>query len=243
MSLFISNRTSQSFLGILLVVALASTLILQTDFQERRYSQFEKVPECPWCENNPTRDDSVFIPLDAPLYRIFSPADSQFLADVLWMKAAYYFGQHMLSDRKFPYLFHMLELITDMASQWLEPFLFGSVVFTTELDQFEDAMYFVEKGLAIHPDEWQLWFFKGYYEWKYLQDLTSAAASIHKAGLLPDAPAYLSRLSATLATRAGQKELAARFLNEAIKNVRNEIERKLIEEKLREILQSESTDD
>jgi hypothetical protein len=69
--------------------------------------------------------------------------------------------------------------------------------------------------------------------------LSVAAEALHKASLLPDSPAYLSRLSATFATQAGQKELALRFLQEALSNVRDLKQREILLKKLKEVMDSD----
>ncbi len=226
------------YLFISLFLLIPSTLLLQTHFLNERYGEYTPLAECPWCENRGLDEDVVYVPLDASIMRLFAPADPHFLADFLWMRASYYFGQHVLTDQEYPYLLHLLDLITDLSPTWEQPYLFGAVILPTEAGAVEDGFYLIDKGLIYHPKSWQLWFFKGFYLWQSSGDILSAAKVFHKASLLPKAPVYLGPLSATLATQAGQKELAMRFLHEALRHVEGLSQRKILREKLEEIMGS-----
>jgi len=219
-----------------LFLFLAATLLLQAHFLDKRYGELSMLSECPWCENKDLVEDVVYVPLNASIMRLVAPADPHFLADLLWMRASYYFGQHMLTDREYPYLFHLIDLITDLSSFWEQPYIFGAVILPSETETVEDGFSIIEKGLIYHPDDWRLWFFKGYYLWKSHGDIISAAEAMHKASLLPGSPLYLAGLSATLATQAGQKELARRFLEESLKNIQDPTQREFIHEKITEML-------
>lgn len=228
--------------GIYLLISvfflITFTLLLQAHFLDKRYGVHTPIPECPWCEDKGLDEDVVYVPLNASIMRLISPADPHLLADLLWMRTAYYFGRHALTDREYPYLLHLLDLITDLSPEWELPYFFGAVILPTEAGEVEDGFYLIEKGLKYHPDNWELWFFKGFYLWKSRGDVLSAAHALHKASLLPGAPIYLGRLSATLATRAGQQELAMRFIEEALRNIQDPAQRKILLEKLEEVMGS-----
>jgi len=217
----------------------AAAILLQADLVSRKYGQFVRSEDCPWCEGIALRDDAAFIPVRADFLKLLAPADLHFLSNVLWVRATYYFGSHALTDRQYPYLFHLLDLITDLSPLWDHPYYFGAVVLPFEADAAEDGLYLIEKGLVYHPDNWQLWFFKGFCLWKSGGDMVSAAEDLHRASLLPGAPVYLAALSATFATQAGQKELALRFLEEARNNIHDPMHQKLLADKIEELLKGE----
>ena len=217
-----------------LVFLLALTVFTQAHFLSYRYKPAEPVPGCSWCDGK-EGEDILYVPISASAMRLLAPADSNFLADILWMRTAYYFGQHALTDREYPYLLHLVDLVTDLSPAWIEPYTFGAVVLPTEGQAVADGMYLIEKGLVNHPRNWQLWFFKGYFLWQYEQDLVGASEAIYAASEIPGAPFYLRRLSATLATRGGQKELAAHFLEQSLRNVRDATQRRLLIEKFKEV--------
>ena len=224
---------------IIFYLLFGSAILLQADLVSRKYGGFVPTEDCPWCEDSAPQDDAAFIPVRTDILKLLAPADPHFLSNVLWIRAMYYFGSHALTDRQYPYLFHLLDLITDLSPLWDHPYYFGAVVLPFETDAAEDGLYLIEKGLVYHPDNWQLWFFKGFCLWKAFGDRISAAEDLLRASLLPEAPAYLAALSATFATQAGQKELALRFLEEARNNIHDPMHQKLLADKIEEILKGE----
>jgi len=212
-----------------------STLLLQAHFLHERYGEYKILADCPWCEDDGLGEDVVYVPFNASTMRLLSPADPHFLADLLWLRTVYYFGQHAFTDRQYPYLLHLLDVITDLSPEWEQPYLFGAVVLPVEAGAVEDGFYLIDKGLAQFPQSWELWFYKGFCMWQFRGDIDSAARALQRAALLPGSPPYLAPLAATLATRAGQRELALRFLNEVLDNLPTPDQRKIVLEKLREI--------
>ena len=234
----LTDKKKNIYLLISIFFLITSTLLLQAHFLDKRYGMHSPIPECPWCEDKGWDKDVVYVPLNTSIMRLISPADPNLLADFLWMRTAYYFGRHALTNREYPYLLHLLDLITDLSPEWELPYFFGAVILPAEAGEVENGFYLIEKGLKYHSDNWELWFFKGFYLWKFREDILSAAHALHTASLLPGAPVYLARLSATFATKAGQQELAMRFIEEALRNVQDPAQRKILFEKLEEVMKS-----
>ncbi len=227
-------------IGLLIIIpVLCAAFFCQARLTEQRYGKFEPLAECPWCEDKRTQEDVAFIPLNASFLRLWAPADPDFIADMLGLRTAGYFGQHALTDRQSPYLCHLLDLITDLAPLWDFPYFFAAVILPLEAEQVEDGFYFIDKGLVYFPEDWQLWFFKGFYLWRWTGDLAAAADALHRASLKPGAPVYLAALSATFATQAGNRELGLRFLKEALNQFEDPLHRRLLSEKIEEILSND----
>ena len=150
------------------------------------------------------------------------------------MRALYYFGQHSLTDRQYPYLMNLLDIITDLAPQWVGPYTYGAVILADAGENPDDALYIADKGLIHHPGNWRLWFFKGYYLSKNGDDL-DAAEALQKAAVLPGAPIYLAELSATLLTRGGHREMALRFLEQSLEMIKDPRQREFILRKIKKI--------
>ncbi len=224
---------------ILFLSLFTITLILQNHYTDLRLESFQKNPDCPWCDTEDIGSDVIYIPGNTSYARLIAPVDSDFLADLLWLKTSYYFGKHALTDQKFPYLLFLIDLITDLSPSWLEPYLFGAVILPVETDSIEDAIYLIDKGLTNHPNEWRLWFFKGFYLWQFKNDKRAASKAIHKASLLPGAPIFTANLASTFALEAGEKQLAVNFLQEALKNIHNPEQRRQILLKLEEVISGE----
>ncbi|VBB42235.1 conserved hypothetical protein [uncultured Desulfatiglans sp.] len=197
--------------------------------------------DCPWCEEGGDFEDVVFLPRNASTLRLLAPADVDFLADLLWLRCVYYFGRHALTNREYPYLHHILDLITDLAPAWRWPFFFGAVVFATEIQAYDPGISLIEKGLQFHRADWQLWFYKGYYLWKYAEDALGAADALGEAADLPGAPSFLKGLAASLANRAGHRELAVSLIENALKQTIDPAQQERLVQKREEILSNEGT--
>ena len=226
--------------NILICSFFAITLTLRNHFADLRFIPFEKNPDCPWCENNDDIGSSLtYIPVNTSFTRLITPADPDFMADLLWLRTAYYFGKHALTDQRFPYLFYLLDLITDISPSWLEPYLFGAVILPVEAESVEEGTYIIDKGINYFPDNWRLWFFKGFYLWQFKNDKYAASEAIHKASLLPGAPPFIMTLASTFALEVGEKDLAIHFLKEATNNIHDPEQRKQILLKLQKVLKGE----
>jgi len=217
-----------------MIAIFFATSFIQNDLSSKRFDLFISD-----YRNASLHHDVIYVPLNSSIIKLLAPADSSFLSDLLWMRAAYYFGFHALSDRQYPYLIHLLDIITDLSPQWEYPYNFGAALLPTEAGSAEEGYYIIDKGLRQFPDDWQLWFFKGYYQWQIDNNLVEAAETLKHASLLPGAPQYLARLPATLATKAGHRELAFRFIHESLKQVKDENQKQILLEKLQEMLKHE----
>ncbi|MFP4168033.1 MAG: tetratricopeptide repeat protein [Desulfonatronovibrionaceae bacterium] len=173
------------------------------------------------------------------MLRIFVPADNEFMADLLWMQSCYYFGEHFLTDRKYDLLDEYLELIIELAPKWKRPYSFAAIIFPLEAGDVDKGLEFLDKAIERHPDVWRFPFYKGVYLMQYKGDMEQAGTILHKAASLPGAPEYLSRLSATLATKAGRRRLARRFLRDALERAGDPKQRKAIQIKLKELMQDD----
>ena len=52
----------------------------------------------------------------------------QLVADYFWIKTISYFGDHLMSDRKYPWLYHLLDLVTTLDPHFIWPYYFGGIV-------------------------------------------------------------------------------------------------------------------
>lgn len=158
------------------------------------------------------------------------------MADVLWLQACYYFGEHFLSDRKYDLLDEYLELIVHLAPEWKRPYGFAGIVLPLEAGNVDRGLEFLDKAIEHHPKAWRFRLYKGVYLMRDKGDLLEASKTLRKAASLPGSPEYLSRLSVTLATKAGRKSLAKRFLQEALDKAGDQNQRRLIRKKFKELM-------
>jgi len=137
------------------------------------------------------------------------------LADVLWVRAVLYFGEHFLTDQDYRWLYRILDATTTLDPQNIMAYRFGGTLLALGEDDVEKSMELLKKGIRNNPDkDWRLYFLLGYNYFYYLEDHASAAKYLEKASRMPGHPDYLPRLAARMYAKANQLDTAIEFLRE-----------------------------
>jgi len=177
----------------------------------------------------------LYIP-SAQFLQSFTLGFRQIIADYFWIKTVGYFGEHLMSDRKYPWLYPLLALVTTLDPQFIWPFYFGGITLSLEAHQIEQSNLILKKAIHYHPMVWKFPFFLGFNYWYHYNDRLNAAHYIKIAVTLPGAPSYLKTLPARLYNDAGQKEAALQFLREMRNNTQDSGMRIQLEKRIEEIL-------
>jgi len=156
----------------------------------------------------------------------------QVVADLLWMKTISYFGGHFMSDKQYPWLAHMLNLIIDLDPRFDFPYYFGGIVLSLEASQIEEANKILERGIEAYPDRWQYPFYIGFNHYYHKKDVQRGLPYLEKASSLPGSPDFLKRLVARLYEKSGKQEEALHFYEEVYQNTADEMIRQKIKEKI-----------
>ena len=196
------------------------------------------IPDCPLCEEEPWEEEPLYIP-SGRLLPYLSIGHDQLLADLLWLKALLYFGKHYLTDKNYPYFFHLLDIITSLDKRFKEVYLLGGIILSLELGAIQESNMLLEKGMENIPYDWRMPFYIGFNYWYYLNDHIQAARYISIASKHTGAPSYLSGFAGTLYLKGGQKEVALRFLVELYNNTEDERIKEQIRDKIEEIQRKE----
>ncbi len=159
----------------------------------------------------------------------------QVLADLLWMKTISYFGGHFMSDKQYPWLAHMLNLIIDLDPRFDFPYYFGGIVLSLEASQIEEANKILERGIEAYPDRWQYPFYIGFNYYYHKKDVQRGLPYLEKASALPGSPDFLKRLVGRLYEKSGKQEEALHFYEEVYQNTADEMIRQKIKEKIDQI--------
>jgi hypothetical protein len=143
-------------------------------------------------------------------------------ADYFWLKTIGYFGGHYMADRKYPWLAHILNLVTDLDPRYRVVYYFGGLVLAVEASQVDESTALLKKGMKNLPEVWKFPFFVGFNYLYYKGDAASAAEYISRAATLPESPEYLPRLAASLYARSGRTDAAVAFLQTMERTVDDE---------------------
>jgi len=177
----------------------------------------------------------LYIP-SAKFLKPFTLGFNQVIADYFWIKTVGYFGEHLMSDRHYPWLYPMLDLVTTLDPQFIWPYYFGGITLSLEAQQVEQSNLILKKAIHYYPYNWHFLFFLGFNYWYHDNNLLQAATYLKRAAMQPNAPRYLKTFPARLYSEAGQKDAAIQFLLEMKKNTQDIQMRAEIEKRIEEIL-------
>jgi hypothetical protein len=160
---------------------------------------------------------------------------SNLAADVLWIKAIGYFGGHALTDREYPWLYHILDQVTTLDPMFAYPYLFGGITLSVERESGEESSALLAKAMSRYPGEWRYPFYIGYNAFYLEHDPARAALFMRHAASLPRAPEYLPHLAASLIAESGRVDAAVRFLETMAESAREDWMRNKIRQKIADL--------
>ena len=129
-------------------------------------------------------------------------------ADFLWLKTIQYVGTHLLTDKKFPFLYPQLFRVVTLDPRFVDVYRLGGLFLGYTADQVDEAITLLKKGADLNPDRWELPHDLGILYYLLKQDYPQALYWLQKANGLPGRPDYVSRFVARLLASTGQKETA-----------------------------------
>jgi hypothetical protein len=179
-------------------------------------------------------ENLLYLPKGGHL-KIMSLGFRSVLADALWVKAIGYFGGHNLTDKEYPWLYHILEQVTTLDPPFRQPYVFGGVVLSVETGSPAQSTALLRKGMVYYPGEWLFPFYIGFNYFYYFRDPAKAATYLQAAATLPGHPEYLPRLAASLLTRAGRLEAAIILLETVAENTEDSGTRQGLYRKIRDL--------
>ena len=129
-------------------------------------------------------------------------------ADLAWLRAIQYYGEHRLTDQKYDMIGHLMGVVTDLDPRFTQPYVFGAFVMAQEQRQPERGLDLLERGLRANPDDWELAFQMGFLHYVCTHDYRAAARYFTLAARKPGHADYVERFAAWTNERAGNPETA-----------------------------------
>jgi hypothetical protein len=133
------------------------------------------------------------------------------LADFLWIETGTYFGKHRLSDKRYPYLYHMLNIITDLDPKFISPYTLGTILLTTDAHESDLALKFLDKGMRDNPEFWEIPFTKGFIYYIHNKDPEKASKWFLLASFKKDAPEMVQKFATWTLYKGKGVELTLRL--------------------------------
>jgi hypothetical protein len=158
-------------------------------------------------------------------------------ADLAWLRAVQYYGEHRRSDMKFVRLYHVFDILTSLSPHFVPAYVFGGFALAQEGSDFASAERLMIKGLEANPSSGWLAFELGflYYVRPGGRDLNRAAECFERAARLPDGPPSARRFAAFVRQNAGDLAVAWAMWAEVARESRNTYLREIAEREMRRI--------
>ena len=162
-------------------------------------------------------DEPVYLPR-AEYLRPMSLGWQNALADALWFRTISYFGEHYRSDRTYPWLADMCNLVTDLDPRAEHVYRFCGAILPWEADQVDAGIRLLDKGAVQFPDAWLLQYYLGFLEYFFKDDRIQALAHLRRAMRLPGAHPEVAHLAALLTAEQYGPDTTLAFLAELERN-------------------------
>jgi tetratricopeptide (TPR) repeat protein len=158
--------------------------------------------------------DILFFDSPSALKRMALGYD-RLLGDFYWMRTIQYYGRRDEADKRperYKNLSTLLDITTTLDPDLLDAYRVGSSFLSWEeplgAGQPQRAIELLDKGIRAHPQEWRLWFDKGFVYFWYLKDFETAGNIWLSATGLPDVPHWMESLAAVTLSKGGAIETA-----------------------------------
>jgi TPR repeat protein len=164
-------------------------------------------------------------------------------ADLAWLRAVQYYGEHRTTDNRFERMFHVFDILTSLAPRFVPAYVFGAFALAQEGRDFPHAESLMLKGLEANPRSGTLAFQAGflYYVRPGGRDLENAAKYFEQAARQPDAPSQAARFAAFARQNSGDLPVAWALWARVYQTSPNPYLRELAERKMREIRRAMET--
>jgi hypothetical protein len=148
-----------------------------------------------------------------PSGRFLRPATlghAESAADLAWLRAVQYYGEHRFTDNRFVRMGHVFDILTSLSPCFRSAYVFGSFALAQEGADFPKAEALMLKGIEANPRDGRLAFELGflYYVRTGGRDLRNAAAMFEQASRQPDAPPQSKRFAAFARQHSGDLAVA-----------------------------------
>jgi hypothetical protein len=197
-------------------------------------------------------DDRLYVTSGTAARRL-SLGYSALAADLYWIRAIQYYGDHKLvldgkpesadtgADRPhegYPLLYPLLNLTTSLDPQFNIAYRFGAIFLAEPYPggagRPDLAIALLQKGLAARPDKWEYMEDIGFVNYWWRHDYRAAAEWFDRASKVDGAPWFLRSLAATTLAEGGDRR-SSRTMWQAIREtadvewLRKDAERRLMQ--------------
>jgi hypothetical protein len=164
------------------------------------------------------------------------------VAHYLWIRTVLYFGGHRLTDKSYPWLIDMLDIITRLCPWFYPAYEFAGLMVPDVCGNPEAARIILERGLTyLVATKWNVAFNMGMLHFLYYGDKKTAAECFARAAMAKGAPRdKLTTMANAFYTQAGSPAEGYRFLLFAYETSDNPDVRRHLAQKINELQRGEA---
>ncbi len=167
---------------------------------------------------------------------------SNLIADVIWLRAIQYYGEHRLTDRNYPQAERLFQTIYDLDSAFKGATRFGALVLAQDVRNPGGALALLERAERDNPRTWEYPFDQAFIHQTIGKDFMKAASGYRRASLLPGAPDLAARLAGLSFARLGDRSASREVWSAILMDPPNEMMRRVAERGLRNLSMEDAED-
>jgi len=155
-------------------------------------------------------------------------------ADLAWLRAVQYYGEHRESDMRFTRMRHVFEILTTLAPDFVPAYVFGGFALAQEGRDVEGGERLLLKGMDANPTSGALAFELGFFYFVRPggRDLARAGEFFELAARQPDGPPQSARFAAFAHQSAGNLRVAYELWAQVAERSPNRYMREMAERQL-----------
>lgn len=200
------------FIGLLICAASSGVFLMQTRIDRMRNPREAVVGEL------------MYFP-SGKFMRAVTVGYDNLAADLVWLRAIQYYGEHRLSDLKFEYLGHIFDILTSLDPRFVGAYTFGSLLLVDDAKEPERALSLLDKGMRNNPHDWRIPFIKGFIYYVFIRDFIKAGKYFKMSSKIEGAPEMAARFASFSYQRGGDRVTAINLWTELYTRSENEIEK------------------
>ncbi len=143
------------------------------------------------------------------------------LADLLWLRAIQYYGEHRKTDLVFEKAAHVFRVLTDLDPGFVEAYRFGALVVVEDARDPASGFEILRKGIRENPGSWELPFDLGFHHFQR-GEYGRAASYFRRAYSLHPENEQVARFAAHAEKRRGGLDSSEEMWKEILQTTENE---------------------
>jgi tetratricopeptide (TPR) repeat protein len=143
------------------------------------------------------------------------------VADLLWLRAIQYYGEHRKTDLSFDKAAHVFRVITDLDPHFVDAYRFGALVVIGDARDPEGGYALLRKGIRANPGSWELAFDLGFHHFLH-EEYDRAAWYFRRAALLRPGDDRAARFAAYAEKKRGGIDTSEEMWKEILETTEND---------------------